>query len=463
MHTLVDMITGWGAKTERQAYSQEDKYKLLAEFESSKQTAVEFAKNHSIKPRTMQGWVKRDEDGLQLQATSGRPRYLTPTAERYIIDQIQVAKENEHTQIRQEMKTTIIAGINKGLEERKQAPIVKTISPPTLKKIKDAVGIKKRMAQSTTEQRQEAQRDLRNYVSVAAMFKVGSEDKDPSMVGNMDATTYVLNNNDTLVYYIPKEGDDDQVARVANGGLSVLVKFVFLHNAKGAVGEFLCIIADKKMEAEDFRVAEIPGFSHVQSPTAKGFIGMAKSRQGNPKMVQWIIENLVVPFVQHNRSNLHSTRIEELKDGDWAFMTLDGELSQLNGFLEPDMIELFAKNRIQTGKLPAATTGTTQASDKSKLFMASKKIVKFLEDYQWENPNLEAQLEEGIKNGLKASYTADKRHKMVNALLKIKAAAQQALTTSIITTAYRKIGLFPLSLEMTLSQCRDKSKLSAQV
>ena len=59
-----------------------------------------------------------------------------------------------------------------------------------------------------------------------------------------------------------------------------------------------------------------------------------------------------------------------------AFVTCDGEASQVRVFQENEMIKLFKDNLIDFAKTPASCSGICQASDVSKFFPTTKKAMK---------------------------------------------------------------------------------------
>jgi len=219
-------------------------------------------------------------------------------------------------------------------------------------------------------------------VTMAVMNEAYSFNKPPQLIGNFDATQFILTgNSEELLVTIKKNHPDDIIdgdvenqplSSVADTKLSQAVKWMMLANANGNLSVDVFLLSDPDMESEEFSFYQISGLSHSTDPKSFGYLCFTKTRAGNLKFFLWYITAIVIPFVNECRSLL-STELED----DHFYLVADGEEVQIKPVDDDEVNNALMESRIDLGKGPASCTDTVgNACDRSNLFKASKKILK---------------------------------------------------------------------------------------
>ena len=65
-----------------------------------------------------------------------------------------------------------------------------------------------------------------------------------------------------------------------------------------------------------------------------------------------------------------------MKAEDKTWLQLDGESAQLRTLTEQPTEDIFARNRVVVGKLPASCSGVTQPCDVGTCFLAAKALIR---------------------------------------------------------------------------------------
>ena len=144
-----------------------------------------------------------------------------------------------------------------------------------------------------------------------------------------------------------------------------------------------------------------------------------------------------------------------------AYLTFDGEQVQINVYRDESLQDLFKDLNTYLGKLSASCTAIQQPCDRGNIFKGAKKsnrgindndvvqnvdmndlIIKVINSHE-QNKSSDQQMSSSHKNML--------RH----GLLRVQKALQKTLNTQTISDSFKNTGMNPLSLVMTLQQCRD--------
>eukprot|EP01034_Spumella_vulgaris_P042374 gene42374-52550_t len=119
-----------------------------------------------------------------------------------------------------------------------------------------------------------------------------------------------------------------------------------------------------------------------------------------------------------------------------SFVSCDGEAMQLKAFMRSDIQLLLDTNNIMIGKLPASTSGSTQASDVSDFFKGVKTRLKKLGGQAGSNEHLQRRIEESLL-------------RIINATSKV------ICKDDVIGEGYRRTGQYPRSVSQTLACCTN--------
>lgn len=147
---------------------------------------------------------------------------------------------------------------------------------------------------------------------------------------------------------------------------------MFLHNAAGRIGTHTYWVKVDGVSEGFFYPVMVAGLMNIGGGYQDGWIIFCHSRQGGDAVFKWWIKTILIPFVVAVRADL----VEGGESpGEPAVVYCDGEFTQLNTILHPDMLALITDANIICGKSPASTSSKLQASDVGPIFMASKMVL----------------------------------------------------------------------------------------
>jgi len=88
--------------------------------------------------------------------------------------------------------------------------LTSSINSKTISKILDGINATMEKGQRTTKARHRERKDIRNMVTMAVMNEAYSFNKPPQLIGNFDATQFILTgNSEELLVTIEKNHPDD--------------------------------------------------------------------------------------------------------------------------------------------------------------------------------------------------------------------------------------------------------------
>ena len=228
------------------------------------------------------------------------------------------------------------------------------------------------------------------------------------------------------------------------------IKFFNAHNARGAVAAPpVYLIADDSLGPEDLVVAEgIVGLSNTNDFKGVGTILFSKTRAGNEKVLTYLFEHLVLPFVEDNRA----AGAFRHADGTpmRSFVYLDGEDVQSRPLMTEDMRKKLSTHLVDVGKTPASTSGKLQSADVGTFFLATKKRLKGLSESDYANGILKRSLT-AVMAGREA-FSSEKRSKLVDAMMRIAYAIKATVKPEIMRSGFELTGQYPLDVRRALAQ-----------
>ncbi len=134
-----------------------------------------------------------------------------------------------------------------------------TLHRQTISKILKTAEASFEKGQTMSRARYREAKDIRNMFSMAVMNEALAKDKPPILIGNFDATQFIITDrNEEMLVTIKKKvnSDDDKedgepLTIVEDSSLAHAVKWIMLCNANGNLADYF-LISDKSMGADDF-------------------------------------------------------------------------------------------------------------------------------------------------------------------------------------------------------------------
>jgi hypothetical protein len=216
------------------------------------------------------------------------------------------------------------------------------------------------------------------------------------------------------------------------------IKKYFFHNSAGQVAPPVYVVADDSMAPNTFRAFKINGLSSTNAAGDYGYLVFCQSRAGNDAFYFWYVTTVVLPFVAKVREYLGAAGLFPNGDMMSAFVSCDGEASQIRVLMRADVVALFRLACVILGKTPRSCSGVTQSSDISNNFKAEKKVMKSAQYQGYENPVLRNLLRECI--GPIFNFSDEFKKLLINSLLQLIFAAHCVINLHIVVHGYTEFG-----------------------
>jgi hypothetical protein len=295
------------------------------EKQSAELSQRDFCRRHGLPQSTFATWKqKRDlkeKTGVDtFHEERGRPRLVDHTSgidlqlwvDKRRREQNCVSTAEWSEQFHVEMEKTQKRRVTADHPARPQPKMLKRAHSSTRDDYKQQYDFSTVKAQQKPNARVFAEADPRNAFSMAVMCKAWTEDLDPSMIFNWDATQFVISpdGNCEVMYCKVKKNDDLPMTQKSAGGVKFAIKLYHYHNAAGAIAPPVFVIADETMDAEAFSAHRIAGLS-TNNANGHGWVVFAKTRNGNAAFYEWFAREIVIPFVNNSRTHngLEAVRI----------------------------------------------------------------------------------------------------------------------------------------------------------
>jgi hypothetical protein len=300
------------------------------------------------------------------------------------------------------------------------------------------------LPQITTVARDREEKDPRNFFTWAILLLAYCVFLPAALVFNWDATTFSCgsdehNRQKVYVKIAPRDVDDKKnPPAIVGGSLGMYIKKYFFHNSAGQVAPPVYVVADDSMEPNTYRAFRVNGLSSTKAAGDYGYLVFCQSRAGNDAFYFWYVTTVVLPFVAKVREHLGVAG--RFPNGDMmsAFVSCDGEASQIRVLMRADVVELFRLAFVILGKTPRSCSGVTQASDISNGFKAEKKVMKTAQYRGYENPVLKDLLQECI--GPIFNFSDELKKLLINSLLQLIYTAHCVINLHIVVHGYTEFG-----------------------
>ena len=122
------------------------------------------------------------------------------------------------------------------------------------------------------------------------------KDKDPNLIGNLDATQYGVDRNGNVRKLVWLHSDNGPANYETDGELLLFIKVYMLGVQSGICAPMVAVIALDDMDEHDAILIKIPGMSHVATTGQYGYVCFTKTRGCNKKFYDWYFLIVLIPF-----------------------------------------------------------------------------------------------------------------------------------------------------------------------
>lgn len=439
--------------TSRVFTPNEQKLRAVADWQAKKRTSTQICSALRIDKATLTKWKNRIERKVELRDSVGRPPiFESEDVEKF--KQILTANgQKSEDKYSSQYKPDILRIRNERDRARGHGGLHEDVSRRTMYNMEKSGAFKVGGAtQPKTEARAREGASLRNYVSLATAMEAVGKNIDPHLHFNMDATGFAVEDakHGGNVWHLKDPDDESKISVGGHGKLPFGIKYFCLGSAAGFIANPILVVACPSMKAHEMAPYKVAGLAGTNQSGSFGWLVCMQTRQPNAKFMDWLVEHLIVPFVNEQRDNY-----ELFFDGDRskskpALMHLDGEEIQMQIFDSERLRGLFQAANIHVIKGSASTTHKTQALDVGFTFALLKKAVKY-SGLVCKDGTAFAQIliriltERGLVGGVRTTA--------VHALQKVSLALKEVMSIKVIKKGFKSVGLHPYSRELILKRC----------
>lgn len=431
--------------------SPEEKSIIFKEIQTSTCTQQTMANYLGVTPIRIEKLVHDVRHGKRLSDTGGRSSKLDDYGKDLLCAEIIRRRESGAPMTKSELYLEVNQAVSSMDIRLGGNGLTTSVHKQTADKILSSMHGTAEKGQVTTKARQRESQDIRNFVSMAAMNEAYGSNKPCQLIGNYDATQFVVTvKNQELLITIKKESsndsDDDMEERpltnVEDSTLDFGIKWFMIASASGHLGTDVFLVNNPNMTDDEFTSSQIRGLSHRSDPTAFGYLCFCKTRCGNQKFFEWYTSVIVTSFVEQCRQLVPEDNRQQN-----FYMVADGEAIQVKPVEDDGIASILDSHMIDLGKGPASCTGTMgNACDRSNLFKASKKVLKSeksLTVVDFEDPALEQVINAYISDS-QSSLSAEKRRNISKGLIKVARSLARVVNFQIVSHGFQRIGVYPL-------------------
>lgn len=331
---------------------------------------MEAKKKVGCSLQAVQNWVAHKENNREFQDFSHRPSYLSPKRKEALLNEVNEISKKGRGVSKRKFGTDLQNQINETRIEEKKLPV--TISKRYLGDMLRKNKLKTGNAEVESNAHEVAAKDPRHAASFAAMLHYLHSIVPEGQFINMDKTGFewsMADQENTAAVFSGKRKQSLKTSASKlpkpNGNSNVSVYIVASDG--GFIGDIVYIIKDKHMKAGAIDVYTAPMLAVSNSPgTTAHLIFVGESAPNNDEALNWVLENVVIPFGNVLRSGKNRDPNSSVS------LTVDGDPRQLQVITEEHTRGMLTQARFVVGKSPASCTPIFQPLDTGKLFLASK-------------------------------------------------------------------------------------------
>lgn len=373
----------------------------------------------------------------------GRAKKLPPSFRSYVMDELDRAADANESPLR----GALTAFVERCAEARRI-----TASKSVFGRFIKTLDVTVRRPDYTTGPRIDAERDSRNYLSLAVSLETLAKNKDPRFLFNFDASVLQTGSENDNVRragtVVTKRWVEEQKLRhLSDSSSRVGIKMFCGGNAAGDRLRSVAIV-------DDGDAARGPRMKACEAAPGNGMLLVTPTRNHEavgPMVVRHFIEDVVEYLKTH-----------PLPENEHAIIYFDGAQENIGCVMDADVLDLCEANRIVLVKLMASMTHESQPFDRSNVFRGSKQKHAELvskerlrkrthaEDY----PHHASAMDDALSL-VGTSLSGAKRQVVIAALVRARLAFGAALTEYNVMEGFRKAGFFPYSRDAILAKAYD--------
>jgi hypothetical protein len=268
--------------------TKQGKFQIAQLYLDSGLTMEQFSLDHSIARSTLFDYQKafklKETTGMDtLHDRVGRPAIIDKEGEQNLAKLLADCHKEQRSPNKRSFTELVAAEATNTKRRRGIGGEAKTPSWHTVNRLKIKLQVTQGQGQTKTHARIAAESDPRNAYSMICMVKAFCDQLSPEMIGNWDATQFVVQSDgDTTLLYIKNEDTDTSMPLTTEGSgeLGIGIKLYHFHNANGNPATPVFVVADESMDPEEFKFYKVPGLGNM--PTLDNFgykIGRASCRE----------------------------------------------------------------------------------------------------------------------------------------------------------------------------------------
>jgi hypothetical protein len=324
------------------------------------------------------------------------------------------------------------------------------IAPSTIGRIVSELDTVHRKPDYTTLKRAAAEKDPRNYVSLAgslaALREIGVSD-DPRYIFNFDATVMqTKSDNDNVVggIVVTREyAHDHKVVRPTDASKRVGVKVFVGGNAAGQALKAVTIVHDGNSSKE-------PRMVQCDASPGNGMLLVTPER-GN---------DMVGPMVVRHFINEVQRYVEQYPPPEDQSVVIyyDGAAENISCAEDPEVLAICKESNIILAKLPASMTHKMQPMDVSNVFRGSKQRHGWkVREERYEQrflADLYKHLAKGVDDALgeaQAALRGEPRRTVIEAVVRARMTMAQGLTEPVMAAGFEKACMYPFQPDLLLA------------
>lgn len=277
-----------------------------------------FAEAHNVKRSTLADWMRHYEDYktrnvLTMTKKRGRSPLIDEKGLEELSNAVSSAVKRQKTPDRSEVIGHMTDAVTSTYERKGLSYKQFYVSLNTEKKYRRITDMKKGKVQHKTKARRVAEADVRNVLSMHCLVNAFCQTLKPNMIGNFDATQFVISQeNADEGYYIKQERENDDepppearpLTAESTGLLSFAVKYYHVNNAAGFCSNPVFVVSDPTMTDKEFKFSRINGLGSSTSQLDNyGWLCITKTRACNPEFYTWFVTKVLIEFMQLSRTS----------------------------------------------------------------------------------------------------------------------------------------------------------------
>lgn len=309
--------------------------------------------------------------------------------------------------------------------------------------------------------------DPRHAASHAAVMHMLHDSVPDGFFFNLDKTSFELKSSDHEAAETVYRGKREQSLKcedpyTTGGDGNCAVHLFVVANAGGKLGDLVYLVKDKHMPKDKIDVHKAPILDASLNACAMSYvIFVGESTSNKDVALEWMLRNVVVPFVDHVRTRAKM----DVKTP--ASLTVDGDPRQLQVITGEGIRAEFLKANIIASKSPASCTPIYQPLDVGKLFLASKsRFANLLKtNYKPEKEEVEGVKEifqqhlanypqQHRKDGAPSMEMSAYFKNAQKCLLLMSSALRTTLTADMIKKSFKDAGVSPFNAESVRKVCQ---------